>query len=755
MYNHKYHKKGHTMSKTKITKIITAVLVIPFLLITPTHAMEWDDGYVEGGYNYEDVYLGRSSALHSEQTTTMFNDSKSNFQDIPGVSIAEEPQDATVNWPEGATFQVEVNNPNDIPLHYQWAISDGSQVFEPAGATSNIITVPTTYYGMSDLYLCCIISDDNGNRMFSRDAKLTVNGAEVQPGESRPLLYIGEFLIEPGESFNLADHNYGSGTVSFDANGTDITLNNVQMNNPAPVFDWFLAQTQGILLMNTGYKVPEPWNYDESLYTDLPTEYHINFIGENSISSELFDDIGAGNIFQAYFSDSYNPNKPTVYLDGDGSLTLNGGSYNYISDANLNIGIDIEGNSNNLTHFGDAFGIQALDITVREGSTLNLNNRNASLRAYTLDVTSGSLYIEDGVEINATITAGIGGNKFTGNDLLSAEDYVVIGRANINLVGRTIPEWFTPIDEHQIHHFIGIGGGEGIAINNANINIDIDVPEHPDGQYTANIMGIKSGKSRPSQEKTLLSIDNTNLIINLNAPTSLIVSGLNVGDNSVISNSNIDITTSGLGSVNGISAGDNLEIKDSIINADVNSSGSYLDPEDGTIMDETYGILSKKLDIDLNDDSHQVSAKVNRGVAFTTITGDTYLEPDDEHPSFTPDYTPTNFILKNKAKIITPSDGMISGYTYTTNWGRLDYAAEAIYSTTNTSAPALEAVIKASNPEPTPAPEDDTDDSLPVPNTGANTTTNSIVAVGIGIISGIISLITITLLNKIYRLSVE
>ena len=736
------------MSKKGILSIAAAALMMPSLFAHPASALDWGDGFTDGGYTYGDIYLGKSANIQGGQTAEDFSASKSLLQAIPGVSIAEEPEDVEVSWPDSASFRVVVNNPENIPLHYQWSISDGYQVIEPAGATDSEILIPSTYYGMSDYYFCCIISDDNGNKIFTRDAELTVAGETVQPGQSHQLLYIGEYAVRPGESFNLSEHNYGSGVVTFAENGTDITLNNVQMNNPNPIVDWSFAQTQGILLVNTAYKVPEPAEYDEATYTNLPTGYHINFVGDNNITSDFYDTVGAGNIFQTYFADADNPHKPTVYLEGNGSLTLNGGSYNYISDAHLNIGVDINANSNDATYYGDAFGIQAVDITVENGAALTLNNRSTALRAYAAGDTYGNLYIKDGAEINATIDPGVGSNKFTGNDFLTAEDKTVIGRATINLTGRTDPERFNPINEHQLHHFVGISGGEGIKIDGATIDIDIDVPEHPDGQYTANIMGIKSGKSSPSTDKTILSIANSDINIDLNAPTSIIVSGINVGDNSTINDSNIDIKTSGIGSVSGISAGSDLAIKDSNVDADVNSGGGYTDPDDGTIMDETYGVLSRKLDVDMTNDNYRVSAKVNRGTAFTVVTGEAVLDPDEARPSFNPDYTPTLFVLKGKAQIITPEGGVISSSTYTTNWSRYDYAAEAIYSLADTSTPALEAVIASASvttPESASDSEADASSTLATPNTGISTMAGCTTA---GICGGLIFLTIAFLLNR-------
>lgn len=696
------------MSIKRIVGVVGAFLMISFIIAIPVSADSWDDGWVEEAHPSV-ISGGDPSKVEGARPHADLEAEKALLTVIEGVSISEQPQDVSVNWPDGATFHVEVNNPHNIHLNYQWSISDGDQVFEPEGATSPTFELPSTYANMGHLWFCCIITDDDGNRMFTDDAELSI----ANPGEVKPVVYIGEYALEPGESLDLETIDYGTGTVTFDNNGADVVFNEVQMEDPEYKTAWNFSLTQGFLLINSAYYAEDSGTYDPADYEGLPTEYHFTFIGDNKFGSKYYDEIGAGTVFQTYFAARNNPERPTIFLEGTGTLTLEGGSFSYISDAHLSIGIDVNTKSNEETFYGDGYGIQALNITVEEGVTLNLDNHNTPLRAYADGLVNGSLYINDEAVLDITATPGIGGNAYTGNDLMSAEDYVVIKNAEINLQGKLITERFTPINEHRIHHFVGISGGEGITIEDSTIDITIDVPEHPDGLFAANIMGIKSGYHTP------LSISGSDVTITLTSPESVTVSGIDAGGETVIEDSDVIIKVSGLGRVSGIIASeDSLDITDSNVDVEVEGD-SYDDPYDDEDVEEIYGIIGQPLTIDINDNAHQVSAKTNRGAAIISID-DASIEGDDR-PGYNPDYEPSLFGLKNKAEVIFPEDGVISSYTYATNNNRIFTLAETVYNPDKTVS--LDTVITAEEEEEVPVPDTsatDTTDTPETPETGKN-----------------------------------
>lgn len=697
------------MSNKKYLGIVSMLIAAFAFTAAPVSATTmWEDGWTNTGvYSDDTLYLGRGSAFEGGMTVEEFNASKSLLQVIEGVSITRQPQPAYPTWPNGATFSFEISNPSNIPLHYQWSISDGENVIQPIGATSNTITMPSTFAG--DWYsFCCIITDDNGNVMYTDEVELEAQGASTALGENNPIIYVGEYALKPDQRLDLEEAGYGSGSIAFDENGVDITFKNVNFDNPKAKIDWSMALTQGFLLINTGYKVPDLSVYDPATYEEMPNEYHLHFIGENTISNNFFDEVGSGNIFQTFFSDADNPEKPTVYFEGPGSLTLNGGSYNYISDGHLEIAIDVDAKSNNLTNFGDAYGIQAIDITVEEDVKLNLENRSTALRAYNSGNYDGSLVIKDGASVNIKLSPGIGGNAYTGNDFLTAEKEINIKNTTVNLEGKVDPELFFP-EEHKIHHIVGISAGEKITLDGVTSKINIEVPKGEEGMFAANIMGIKTGVSLPNEEGTLLTIKDSNISVNIDAPESVIVSGLNVGNNATIKNSTVEASVNGIGQVTGISAAKGyLNIIDSNVNAEAQGD-VYNDEQYDQQLNETFGIVGAPLTIDMTSDDYEVYAKTNRGAAIVSANTDERLEDEDVRPIYSKNYTPTLLTLKNKAKILAPADGVISGYTYNTNWGNEDYAAETIYSLEDTTTATLETLIAAEKKSPD------------VPNTGAST----------------------------------
>jgi hypothetical protein len=71
---------------------------------------------------------------------------------------------------------------------------------EGIGATTDTLRVPSTHR-LTDCGFFCIVTDSNGNQTKSDQVTLTVENA----GQYKPVLFIGEFALEPGDSINLAE----------------------------------------------------------------------------------------------------------------------------------------------------------------------------------------------------------------------------------------------------------------------------------------------------------------------------------------------------------------------------------------------------------------------------------------------------------------------------------------------------------------------------------------------------------------------
>ena len=151
------------------------------------------------------------------------------------LTITQQPQDAYVNYPEGATFSVKVSSPRSVES-YQWVYEDKvGKLFVLEGLTAKTETLvfPSSvqYGGPSKVW--CEITAKDGTVMRSESAVF----ANLNDEEDKPVFYVGEYPVEPGQTLDLSKvkidkkHKLGKGTVSFDANGKDITISNVEFDN--------------------------------------------------------------------------------------------------------------------------------------------------------------------------------------------------------------------------------------------------------------------------------------------------------------------------------------------------------------------------------------------------------------------------------------------------------------------------------------------------------------------------------------------
>lgn len=336
--------------------------------------------------------------------------------------------------------------------------------------------------------------------------------------------------------------------------------------------------------------------------------------------------------------------------------------------------------------------MQAVGINVKEGTTLDFDVHSDALNVYSTGITSGDLIINSAT-INANSNPPASG-PMTGSAIIGSNNNIVATNSTLNLSGTVIAERFSPISEHRIHHFTGFAAGSSATIDGCDINIDMTVEKSAEGPFAANINGIRSGSDNP-----LLITNSSNINIAIDAPEGINASGVYAATSATIDKgSNINANISGIGeNVYGVYASDALNITDANIDAVVNGA-PYTNPSDGTVYDNTIGVLGHPVSIDFTDDTHHVYAKTNRGAAFMGGNPET-LPVDQDIPSYDPTYTPAFTSLKNLATIITPTDAAISGYGFTHNGTQLQ-PGEAIYSLADTSAPAKEVLIATENSVP-------------------------------------------------------
>ena len=244
--------------------------------------------------------------------------------DVP-LTIIQQPESQVYNWSDPVTFEVVVDRPDDV-AEYHWCLFDGVGVkeFDGETASQSKLILPSTFYMDGTHYYYCEIKDVNGHWYTSDDATLRCADTAVE----KRVFYIGEYAVRPGETFDLADYDIGSGKVIYDASGTDVTLDNIQYTNDKVLYDSHEKNGQGFF-----------W----CLRRRLDNEYHVNVVGDCSFDNNFYDEVYSsmgvmGNIFFAiHFDDDW---WPKIIFEGDGSITMNGAEYGIYCDGDVEIEID-------------------------------------------------------------------------------------------------------------------------------------------------------------------------------------------------------------------------------------------------------------------------------------------------------------------------------------------------------------------------------------------------------------------------------
>ena len=567
------------------------------------------------------------------------------YADEETLTITKQPENVTVNYPEGALFHVEVDHPENV-ASYHWSLSDGYSVFELDGtsASTDTLIIPWTDQNPNTFYLCCTITDKNGHKIFTEDAELNVGNFE----EDRPVLYLGDLALEPGESADLSEGLQGSGRITYDPNGTLVTFEDVHFHNDVSVYDTTL-QSLGIFLFARHAQDPEFTCY---------------FKGENVIDNSYYDPDynAAGVCLNSFFGQEEN--KSTLIIDGDGSLVLNGGSNSVYSDGNLEIKMDLE------THplegiYSDA--ITAWTILIDEGVHLDLHTNGTGIRAKgDLRTYKDSVIDIDSIAPHVSVGPTV---KF----IVNVDGAMYMESTKLNIKGNAKPETFEPYGSYLVN-FTGIGfnGLGGLNAKDSAIDIELSCEEGSD-IYALNFCGIVGGENSSSLEleeasKVDIRID----VDNVFGTTGILMPG----DVNVSKDSQIHIDVKSLGEASAIEADRAIIFKDCI----VDTSAVSLDGSG------TYGIVSSDIDIELNDPKYYVSSKAENGVAMAADTGE---RADEVLPQ--ENYTPSVIRLSGKAEFETPKKAQINlcgipGYGET-------MVTEAVYDLSDMERPAGEVKI--------------------------------------------------------------
>ena len=569
------------------------------------------------------------------------------YADEASVTITRQPEDAEVPYPSGASFLVEVDHPENV-ASYKWYLSDGWTVFELDGesAASDMLIIPSTEYRPNPHYLVCEITDKNGNKIYSEEAVMTDPDFELD----KKVLYVGEYALQPGDILDLGEAGAGSGIVTFGANGVDITFENVSLSNEKAIFDRRLAPSLGVFFF--GRHMSEP-------------EIYFHFEGDNIIENTFYDADynSAGVDFNIYFG--IEENAPTAVFDGDGTLTLKGGSNSIYADGNLDLGVNIidEGLAG---VYSDS--ITANTILVEGGTTLDLHPNGTGIRA------RGDLRTYEGSVIKVDSTAPHVSVGPTFKNLIQVAGGMYIQGTQLDLHGKAKAETFIPYGNYLVNYTgITLDTLGDLNLDHSQVNISFECEEAAD-LYALNFCGILAGENSSS-----VVLENASSVsINIDVPTVTGSTGiLAPGDVRVFKDSSIDLNIACLGEAMGIESDRAFIVEDGTVSSSVKSY-------DGNA---TYGIVSKDIDITINDKKYSVSSIAENGLALAADTGETGAE------TITPvsSYESKMIRLNGKAVFISPENAEVNVYPVPAYGDTI--TAETIFMKGNYAFPAAEVRI--------------------------------------------------------------
>ncbi len=563
--------------------------------------------------------------------------------DDGGPVIAKQPEDAIVSYPDGASFTVEAEDPDSV-ASYQWYLVDSQNskfLLKGASAKTDTLVVPSTMWMDTDLRFYCILTGKDGLKTASRYATLAKDNDDV----IKPVLYVGEYAIEPGESLDLSKvdlgdgHKLGRGIVTYDSNGTDITIQDLFYDNTYTTSDLVLQANVGISL--DYYNPGEP-------------EFNVTLIGDNEIVNTYYDEEynASGIPFDFYFN-GRETEKPVVNIIGDGNLTITNGSIalRVIGDLMIDADVTIKQSRD---QYGD--GITADNILVSEGTKLDIEVNGSAFTA------EGNLFMS-----GADVT------------IHSNTPHISVGTVTKKVLNVTrallIENTKLDIDYVSDQSFCGTtGGGAAISCTDLFITKGSDVNCALSFVGDSIFAGSFSGIYCTSAE-----VEDSSVSVSLDGRECFSAIGIYAEENLLFTNSDLDVDVAANGMVNGVSAEIDFSADESNVDIFVKA---YNDVQNY----DCFGITSENLVVRLTDPSKTVRSEAVDGIAVGCDLG---MEIQEEPVEFDDKYESTNVYLREGTVCNVPENYVISLGGSDISGGYGSYVVlETFYDANDVSKPA-------------------------------------------------------------------
>ena len=587
---------------------------------------------------------------------TLFPSLDANAAD--GPVITQQPEDVIVSYPDGATFTVKVENPDKVES-YQWMLVDieGNEFFlEGSSAKTDTLIIPSTVRENNTLDFYCIITDKDGNETVSDSATLDMDNRDV----IKPVFYVGEYAIEPGEFIDLSKvdigdgYKLGSGTVSYDRNATDITISNLDFDNSHTMCGLAIASNVGLSM---------------EFYEPDQEEYNVTFVGDNRIMNTYYDyDYNLGGIPLDFYFDGDGP-KPLVNFIGDGTLTITNGTNAIRVIGDLMVGIDV---TLHQTFDLYAYGICAHNLMVAEGCKLDLDVYGAALNAQ-----KGNLYVE-GADITVSAHAPhISMGTAIANIFQAANDIMLID-ATINISTDVDPEIC-----RSVAGYSGFSANGDFSAYNCDISYKAAAKEN-DHIYATDFCGITANSETIEDSRIDIVIDSP-YIYGAGG-----VFGIYAFEDLSLLRSDVSVDIRSCGSSYGIAPEEDFSAEDSLVSVNVVPYADFGDPD-------AYGIMCGNAIIKLTAPKWQISSYAKDGIALGCNLG---LDRQEEPAEFTEGYEAKNVYLRDDTLCLTPKNNVINlGNAVLHDISRDYYLyVETYYDAKDTAKPSEEVVFGIEGP---------------------------------------------------------
>ena len=541
--------------------------------------------------------------------------------------ITVEPQDALVSYPDGATFTVGVAD-ESLVQSYQWYMLDQKGnlfMLEGDTADTNKLVVASSVQRSQKLRFFCKITDTQGHTHTTRQAFLDF---ENRYTEDKPVFYVGEYAIEPGESINLAEidhgdgHPLGKGTITFDENGHDVILNNVYFDNDHTTASYIIGGNVGL-----------DWEWH---LPPADTELNLMLVGENRIVDHFAQpeyNLAGIPMFFCFWGQE-NLYRPMVNIKGDGSLTVVNGTIAISVLAPLTIDADVNVDQDRPMY---SDGISAYSIDIKPGHTFNWRVNGTILDALgEMHIgTKGDITIEDAKITAYALMPHVSAGASTKHGIEAHNDLTI----NNSTIDLTIE-----VDQKQATEVAGCEfiRGNKVDITNSSIKERLVYHSEDKPRFAHHMIGLWGNE---------LTIDNSNIDMVLNSPIVYQLAGVKGLEISIINNSKVDVDIQTLDGSLAVYSQGNLKIE----NSDVNATAKNLKENKVT----PFAISAARIDIDLGENNYVIANAQNieggDQVAIAGMHGPYYVF-NDETGSLS---SSGNIILADDTAVVWPLNSII------------------------------------------------------------------------------------------------